>query len=192
MAEVAIRYGDGQLVLSKSPTLIALRPARREAGVIERTVATYGGVAEARRLGNFQVVNMERSAAPAEDALDQLRREQAVEVGSHVYHTSDDGVPFVPTGNVYIVFADELPGGGPGYLIQCLVVVDHGITHVDVQIDLGSHAVHQLCRLFTDEVMGPETPLFVHGPEGAHQLHFAGDHVGGKSSLDGRNGQDRG
>ena len=128
MADMAIRYGDGELTLTKSLDLIALRPARHAVGTLEQTVARFGAVPQRRMLGNFHMVDVRRAGAPAEETLDRLRQERNVDVGTHVYHTSDDGVPFVPTGSVYIVFDED---ASPE---QCQQVIDdHRLEIVEVR-----------------------------------------------------------
>jgi subtilisin family serine protease len=44
-----------------------------------------------------------------EASLDKLRMDERIDVGSHVYTTSGDGVPFVPTGELYVVFKEGVP-----------------------------------------------------------------------------------
>ncbi|MBK8047406.1 MAG: S8 family serine peptidase [Anaerolineales bacterium] len=128
MPEAKIRYGGTELALQKSSELIGLRPARRDESALGRALAHHGAVDATQRLGNFQLVNVADAAEPADVTLDQLRNEPSVEVGTHVYYTSEDAVPFVPTGSLYIVFADDAP------LAQCQDLLDqHHLEVIEVR-----------------------------------------------------------
>src|SRR6185312_14537420 len=67
--------------------------------------------------------------------------------------------------------------------VEDLIVIDHGIPDIDVQIDLRPHAVDQLGSLLADQLMRPETPFLVHRAESTHELDLAGDHIGGMTAL---------
>lgn len=101
-----IKYGAGKLALTKSDELVAVKlkmGASPEAITGYRMHAPRAG----ERLGGFRLVNVEDApGAGSEDTLDRLRANGAVSVGTHVYHTSDDGVPFVPTGEIYVKFRE--------------------------------------------------------------------------------------
>lgn len=110
MTDVSLRYGEGRLTLRKSTSLIALRP---EAGpAADRLIALSDDLVEPAHfrpaLGGFQLVGIKDPQADRADAtLDRLREHAAIAVGTHVYHTSDDGVPFVPTGQVYVECVED-------------------------------------------------------------------------------------
>src|SRR5688572_25960884 len=103
MEDIELKFGGQKLKLSKAPDAIAIKP-RRNIDRIPRAamhprMADVDGVSEPT-LAGFKVL----SVAPEsmENTLDTLREGPAVAAGSHVYQTSDDGVPFVPTGEVYV------------------------------------------------------------------------------------------
>lgn len=116
-SSVTINYGGRKLTLSKSERLIAVKPAAGMAGDLERAVRSVTGHAaapEAGTLGGFRLVEVGSAAAraptgEAKRQLDQLRASPAVATGSHVFHTGEDGVPFVPTGSVYVEFKPAAP-----------------------------------------------------------------------------------
>jgi subtilisin family serine protease len=104
MSDAKIRYGGSELTLHKSADLVGVRPAPRGGAALHRTLTRHGAAAEPQRLGSFQVVNVAAAPAGAEETLDELRRQPGIDAGTHVYYTSADAVPFVPTGSLYIVF----------------------------------------------------------------------------------------
>lgn len=104
MNQANLQYGDSTLTLTKSEKLVAVKPAQGQAQALRATVAQYGGQATGRPIGGFQVVQLAQAPTEVETKLDDLRAEASVAIGTHVYHTSADGVPFVPTGQLYLVF----------------------------------------------------------------------------------------
>jgi subtilisin family serine protease len=55
----------------------------------------------------FRVADLSGNINPIEEMLDTLRQHSAVDAGTHVYHTSTDGIPFVPTGELYVEFGTK-------------------------------------------------------------------------------------
>lgn len=107
--EFTLDYGGAPLKLTKSESLVALRPRAGMEGQLRTALSgMHGSPAGQERLGGFEVVDVASAGKPADDALAELRRNAAVAVGSHVYHTSEDGVPFVPTGGLFVVFKPEV------------------------------------------------------------------------------------
>lgn len=113
MAEnFSFKYGGDTLNLRKSDTLVAvkLKPgaeARSVAGLVPQLTRPEG---RQTSLGGFSLVNVQNApGANANETLDMLRANGAVDVGTHVYETSDDGVPFVPTGQLYVECKSNAP-----------------------------------------------------------------------------------
>lgn len=109
MDRITLRFGERPLTLTKSNQLIGIKP---EAGVDRRLVSELTAnvpVAGAGigTLGGFEVLNVSAADGPMEAALESLRSNPAVSVGTHIYHTSDDAVPFVPTGKLYVEWGEE-------------------------------------------------------------------------------------
>jgi len=104
MDQVTLRYGDQALSLTKSAEIIgvkrtegtgpeALPPEARRLAAPQALPA---------RLGGFELLNVAGAPQPMEEILDGLRASPAISVGTHVFHTSGDGVPFLPTGLLYV------------------------------------------------------------------------------------------
>lgn len=115
MSEMTFRYGGKNLTLSKSTTLIGLKPKQGRAPEVEQTIERTGAMSTHQVLGGFEVVDfgtdaeVMQSPQALERQLDVLRSNMNVAVGTHVYYTSDDGVPFVPTGCLHIRFQPSAP-----------------------------------------------------------------------------------
>lgn len=101
--KVNIRYGDSDLSLAKSDELIAVKP---RPGVAFDGVRRLSGVpaVELGNLGGFRLVKLTDPAANSTaEVIEALRHDSTVAHASEVFYTSDDRVPFVPTGQLYVV-----------------------------------------------------------------------------------------
>lgn len=111
MDEVTLKFGGSELRLVKSKKYVAIKPQpgvdRRKLADLTPELAATASVSDT--LGGFEVINVAKAPQPAEATLDALRTDPAVNVGTHVYHTSDDEVPFVPTGQIYIEYEPNAP-----------------------------------------------------------------------------------
>jgi len=112
MDNVSIKYGDGVLNLRKSDTLIAVKP--RPGTKTQSLVSLAPQLSEPENLqttlGGFQLLRVKQApGADIEKTLDILRANSATAVGTHVFETSNDGVPFVPTGQLYVESVADAP-----------------------------------------------------------------------------------
>jgi len=110
--KVGLKYGDRELVLSKSDTLIALRQGIGMDELFEgelASVALRRPAARRGRLDTFELLEFAASPEEVDAELDRFREQPTVEAGSHVYFCSDKKVPFVPTGEILIVFKHNTP-----------------------------------------------------------------------------------
>jgi subtilisin family serine protease len=119
MSELTLMYGGSPLSLSKSPTLIGVKAKQGRAAEVEQTIEREGAVPTRQTLGGFEVVDVEKDSKSMESSLDTLRNNMNVAKGTHVYYTSDDEVPFVPTGCLYIRFRQEAP------IVECERLLVH-------------------------------------------------------------------
>lgn len=121
MQTFKLRYGDIDLDLQQSATLIGVRPRSNRAE--DSRAAVRRGLQGASwkdegTLGGFQVVAIEDAAVDADSALDRIRLDNAVAVGTHVFESPSGGGIFVPTGDVYLEFDANLPDEGRQALID--------------------------------------------------------------------------
>src|SRR5688500_14470307 len=107
-----LQYGGGRINLFKSPNLIALKAKPGEEETLEAILASPNVAAGAvDRLGDYYIADVREMPAGANEGLEMLRADPSVAVGSHVYHTGPDLVPFIPTGIVYVVFKTAATDG---------------------------------------------------------------------------------
>ncbi len=112
MEKYSIQYGGSELTLKKSDTLIAVKPKPGTEARALTSLAPQLSEPEnvQKTLGGFQLLSVKDTpGADANQTLDMLRASGAVSVGSHVFETSDDGVPFVPTGQLYVECEENAP-----------------------------------------------------------------------------------
>ncbi len=101
MSPITVPTDSGPLSLRKSASLVGLKTT-----AADKPAAVHTAVLP--DLGGFEVVTL----APDRDideALDDVRRDAGVAVGTHVYFADDDNRPVVPTGMIYLRLA---PGVG--------------------------------------------------------------------------------
>ena len=99
MKEIKVQSESGDLTLRKSNKLVGLRKNQEEKEVdaVETNVI--------QDLGGFQVVSL-RQDKNIDDALDEVRQDESVDVGTHVYFVDGDNRPVVPTGIIYCHLAE--------------------------------------------------------------------------------------
>lgn len=102
-----IKYGRATLTLTKSDELVALKPHKSKKVAMQQKIMSSGGISMNQTLGGFDVVDIKNTSQPMENMLDALRMNSEVVAGSHVYHSSDDGVPIVPSGKLFVVFKTQ-------------------------------------------------------------------------------------
>jgi subtilisin family serine protease len=104
MDEVHLKFGDSEITLTKSDKLIALKPQPNR-----RRKITHSNLNPKDALNGFELFSVKgsnESKKTMEETLDVIRNSSDVVTGSHVYHTSDDEVPFVPSGEIFIKFKE--------------------------------------------------------------------------------------
>lgn len=99
MKEIKVRSEQGELLLQKSQKLVGLK-TKTDAKTDEIAAQVIPN------LGGFEVVTLQ-DKEDIDTALDQVRTDDKVEVGTHVYFAKGDNRPVVPTGILYINFVDE-------------------------------------------------------------------------------------
>jgi subtilisin family serine protease len=106
----SIRYGGGQQIFRKSDTQVAVTAAEGQGRALDFALEAFTRRTNGERrerLGRFELVEV--SSAPEAVATERARLmdSPAVRETTAVYHTSDDGVPFVPEGTITVRFAND-------------------------------------------------------------------------------------
>lgn len=100
---ITVKSGKGDLVLRKSDTLVGLK-TKADLRSIDRP--DYIEKQYLPNLGGFNVVKLDTGAKTLDEKLDEVRADDEVQVGTHVYYVAGSNRPVVPTGDIIIIFQD--------------------------------------------------------------------------------------
>ncbi len=101
--KITIQTGKKKLKLKKSKDLVGLR-LKKKGGKAEKKAQVEQKVLD--HLGGFELVTLKKKGKALDKALDELRAEKDVAVGTHVYVAEGSTRPMVPTGVLYITFEE--------------------------------------------------------------------------------------
>jgi subtilisin family serine protease len=107
MPNFNLKYGNTELDLTQSTRLIGVRPRRNreaDAAVAIRRVLDGTGWRDADVIGGFQIVAVDDPAINLDKALDLIRLDSAVAVGTHVFELPEQRGFYVPTGDLFLEF----------------------------------------------------------------------------------------
>jgi subtilisin family serine protease len=110
----SLRIGRGNVIFRRSDNQIAVRPNTGMGQSMEAEIRTLGRrtpVARGRRLGGFEILDVQASADDVSRAREVLQNAASVSQNVGVYHTSADNVPFIPIGTIYLSFKSGTPTG---------------------------------------------------------------------------------
>jgi len=135
MEKYTLRIGGKSCTFIKSPDQIAVRikpnlPITARAAMHPQLAAE--GATRQSNMDGFQVLSV--GAGEMEGQLDRLREVPEVSAGTHVYHTSDDGVPFVPTGEIYVKWKPKSSVAERNKLLSDLSLMVQEIRETDTAI----------------------------------------------------------
>lgn len=103
MDKIKVKSGKGELTLQKSTRLVGLRPQDRDTSLLQQN---YVDAEVFHSLGGFQVVELHRGERSIDESLDEVRAQEEIAVGTHVYFAEGDNRPVVPTGEIFITFEE--------------------------------------------------------------------------------------
>jgi subtilisin family serine protease len=106
-----LKYGRSLLDLTESTTKFGIRPQRNQEHDAMRAVRNSLGDAswnEVGLVGGFLVVSVEDKDIEVGRALDTIRLNSSIEVGTHVFEQPDGRSYYVPTGEIFIEFRPNL------------------------------------------------------------------------------------
>jgi subtilisin family serine protease len=107
MVEFNLKYGTTQLKLTQSQTLIGVRPVRNrdaDATVAIRRALQGATWRDADVIGGFRILAIDDPAVDTDKALDQIRLDAAIAIGTHVFELPRQGGLYVPTGDLFVEF----------------------------------------------------------------------------------------
>jgi subtilisin family serine protease len=95
-----IKLGKGEFNIQKSKNLIGLKQFTSRSATSKK----LDTVEKIKYLGGFKVLQVDEKVKDVNEKLDELRQEDDVEVGTHIYHIDGSDKALVPTGEIMIVF----------------------------------------------------------------------------------------
>lgn len=104
MSNYKIKSGKGTLVLEKSSSLVGLK------GHISNDFSNADFVRQELlpNLGGFKVVSLQKDGVSVDEKLDEVRQRDEVKLGTHVYFAEGSKKPLVPTGEIFIIFQQDV------------------------------------------------------------------------------------
>ncbi|MEM1219099.1 MAG: S8 family serine peptidase [Bacteroidota bacterium] len=100
MAKLTVQSGKGKIRLKKSKELVGLKTKNQS----ELQEKPFIQEKHLERLGGFNIVRLNKSGRSLDKRLDQIRADDDIDVGTHVYVADGSDKPLVPTGEIVIVF----------------------------------------------------------------------------------------
>lgn len=101
MGKIEITNGKSKLLLRKSKQFAGLKTKED----VKTSEQPYVNKEVIPMLGGFDVVSLNTEYKDLDSALDHVRSQPEVEVGTHVYFAEGSKKPMVPTGEIFIEFA---------------------------------------------------------------------------------------
>jgi hypothetical protein len=107
MNAFALKYGNQSITLSQSKHLIGVKLRQNKPDdaqdAVRRTLPESSWKSEGT-LAGFRLVSICDCSVDADQALDRIRRDASVLVGTHVFELSEGRGIFVPTGELFVGF----------------------------------------------------------------------------------------
>lgn len=100
MEKLSIQNDQGIVRIKKSKRLVGLRRAATR----DLESPSYIRKEIHPNIGGFELVELESEGSSLEEALDQVRNREGVELGTHVYFPEGSDRPMVPTGDIFLLF----------------------------------------------------------------------------------------
>lgn len=107
MNAFALKYGNQSITLAQSKQLIGVKLRQNKAedaqDAVQRTLPESNWNSEGTVAG-FRLVSICDCSVDADQALDRIRRDESVLVGTHVFELPEGRGIFVPTGELFVGF----------------------------------------------------------------------------------------
>jgi subtilisin family serine protease len=99
MSQLTVKSGNNELKLKKSKSLVGLRT--KAANTEDKQ---YVSKELHQNMGGFSIVALDKDGKDIDTRLDEVRQQEEVEVGTHVYYAEGSNKPLVATGEIFITF----------------------------------------------------------------------------------------
>lgn len=107
MNAFALKYGNHSITLAQSKQLIGVKLRHNKVDdaqeAVQRTLPDSNWKSEGT-VGGFRLVSISDGSVDAGQALDRIRRDESVLVGTHVFELPEGRGIFVPTGELFVGF----------------------------------------------------------------------------------------
>lgn len=107
MSKIEVKSGKGKLILEKSASLVGLKTHES----VETKDQEFVDKEVIPSLGGFNVVSLKTDEMGVDAKLDEVRQENVVEVGTHIYFAEGSKKPVIATGEIFIAFRDGVSEG---------------------------------------------------------------------------------
>lgn len=112
MGKLKVKSGKGEIVLTKSKSLVGLKTSTSEnieqKDFVEKELH--------KNLGGFNVVTLKGN--DIDQGLDEVRQKDEVEVGTHIYFAEGSQKPLVATGEIFIQFEEGVSKDEQGIVLE--------------------------------------------------------------------------
>jgi subtilisin family serine protease len=112
MSKLKVKSGKGEIVLTKSKSLVGLKTSSSEnidqKDFVEKELH--------KNLGGFNVVTLKGN--DIDQDLDEVRQKDEVEVGTHIYFAEGSQKPLVATGEIFIQFEEGVSKDEQGIVLE--------------------------------------------------------------------------
>lgn len=109
MTKLKVKFGAGELVLTKSTKYVGVKKAQTRSLMAPSVLEPEIKQVTHPHLGGFEVVTVKKKKGEKLDQkLEMMRSLDEVEVGTHVYHAPGSDKPLIPTGTLYITFEKNI------------------------------------------------------------------------------------
>ena len=105
MENLNVKCGKSDLVLKKSQVYVGIKPASYGGDATKEVKGIHKRVLQ--HLGGFNLVTLNRGNRSLDHQLDEIRKENQIAQGTHVYHVDGSNRPLIPTGEIFIQFHEK-------------------------------------------------------------------------------------
>ena len=104
MKNLNVKCGKSDLVLKKSQIYVGIKPTsysdttKKVKGIHKKVL---------QHLGGFNLVTLDKGSRSLDYQLDEIRKEDQIAQGTHVYHVDGSNRPLIPTGEIFIQFHEK-------------------------------------------------------------------------------------